>query len=97
MTLPFTLDYRWTESWSLSTSILHFGKQFIDPENSRSLKAWTRFDAGLRFSLRMAERPVTLQARVENIGNQRYWASAAGGQLVLGSPEIWKLALRTEI
>jgi iron complex outermembrane receptor protein len=97
LTLPLTLDYQWNESWNVSGSLYHFGKQSVDAANTRELKPWTRVDAGLRYAMRVSDRPLFVQALVENIGQQRYWASAAGGQLVLGPPEIWKLALRTEI
>lgn len=97
LTLPLTLDYQWNENWNVSGSLYHFGKQSVDAANTRELKPWTRADAGLKYSMRVRERPFFVQALVENIGQQRYWASAAGGQLILGPPEIWKLALRTEI
>jgi iron complex outermembrane receptor protein len=97
LTLPLTLDYQWNENWNVSGSLYHFGKQSVDAVNTRELKPWTRVDAGLKYATRVRERPFFVQALVENIGQQRYWASAAGGQLVLGPPEIWKLALRTEI
>lgn len=97
LTLPVTLDYQWNENWNLSASLYHFGKQAVDAANTRELKSWTRVSAGVKYSMRVRERPFFVQALVENIGQQRTWASAAGGQLVLGPPEIWKLALRTEI
>ncbi|WP_176736776.1 TonB-dependent receptor [Oligoflexus tunisiensis] len=94
ITLPLTVAWKWNTRLGLSTSLYHFGRQYVDASNSRRLKPWTRFDAGLSLAVFIAERPLTVNVQVENIGNQRYWASAAGGQLALGSPEIWKLALR---
>jgi iron complex outermembrane receptor protein len=97
ITVPLTLSYQWTDALSLNASIQHFGKQAVDAENTRELPSWTRVDAGFRYAFLFTERRMSLQTRVENIGNQRYWASAAGGQLTLGSPEIWKLALRMDL
>lgn len=97
LTLPLTLDYQWNDNWNVSGSLYHFGKQSVDAANTRELKPWTRVDAGLKYSMRVGERPLFVQALVKNIGQPRTWVSAAGGQLVLGPPEIWKLALQTGI
>ena len=96
-TLPLHADYQITPSLSANLGIYHFDRQYVDPANTQRLKEWTRYDAGLSHRLTLDSYKLSLSAYVENIGNQRYWASAAAGQLVLGGPEIWKFALRAEI
>ena len=96
-TLPLYASYQIAPALGLSLGVNHFGKQYIDVENTRSLDPWTRWDAGLKHSTVISDHTLTIGVQVENIGNQAYWASASGGQLVLGSPEIWKLSVRTEL
>jgi iron complex outermembrane receptor protein len=52
---------------------------------------WTRLDLGARHTFTLAEnRTLTLRARVENIADENYWASAGGypgaGYLTVGAP-----------
>jgi iron complex outermembrane receptor protein len=81
----------------LSASLQHFSKQYVDIENERILSPWTRIDAGLRAETDFWQRPTVLQVSVENVAAQRYWASAAAGQLTLGAPQIWKLGIQTDL
>ncbi len=96
-TLPLLADYAFTSELSATIGVYHFDRQYVDPANTQRLKEWTRYDAGLSHRLPLEDYKVTLSAYIENIGNQRYWSSAAAGQLALGGPEIWKFAVRTEI
>jgi iron complex outermembrane receptor protein len=96
-TLPLFAEYSFSPSFSGSFGLYHFDRQYVDPANTQRLKEWTRYDAGLSHRLPFEDYRLSLSAYVENIGNQKYWSSAAGGQLALGGPEIWKFALRAEI
>ncbi|RYZ59291.1 MAG: TonB-dependent receptor [Proteobacteria bacterium] len=97
MTLPLLADYRLGAGFSANLGIYHFGKQYVDAQNTKSLDAWTRFDGGLQYELGVDKSKTTLSVNVENIGDKRYWASAAQGQLALGSPEIWRFSVRTDL
>ncbi len=95
--LPLNIAWRWSQWLEFSTSLQHFSKQYVDVENTRSLDPWTRIDVGLRAETELWQRTLMLQATVENASAQRYWASAAAGQLTVGAPQIWKIGLRTEM
>lgn len=75
---------------TLDGRIVHTGEQFVNAANTARLEGWTRVDIGARYTLEMAERPVTLRARLENLTNEAYWASTGGfpgaNYLILGNP-----------
>jgi iron complex outermembrane receptor protein len=97
MTLPLLADYNIGAGFSANLGIYHFGKQYVDAQNTKSLDAWTRFDGGVQYELGVDKSRTTLSVNVENIGDKRYWASAAQGQLALGAPEIWRFSVRTDL
>lgn len=96
-TLPLSADYEFTRNFVANASVYHFDRQYVDPANTQRLPEWTRYDAGISHRFPIDNYKLSVSAYVENIGNQRYWSSAAAGQLALGAPEIWKFALRAEL
>ena len=64
------------------------------------LDSWTRFDAGLRYVTQVADRPVTLRARVENLADEDQWVAVGGfpgaNYLTLGAPRTLRLSLSTD-
>ncbi|MFT5589841.1 MAG: iron complex outermembrane receptor protein [Bradyrhizobium sp.] len=64
--------------------------QYADGANTQELPSWTRVDVGARYVTLFGERALTLRARVDNLTDKNYWASAGGypgaGYLVLGAP-----------
>lgn len=80
---------------TLDGRVLHTGDQETNEANSINIDSWTRFDLGLRYRLPLAS-PVTLRARVENITDEAYWASAGGfpgaNYLILGNPRILSIS-----
>ena len=61
-----------------------------------SVPSWTRLDLGARYVTTVAEQMVTFRARVDNVTDRDYWASAGGypgaGYLVLGAPRTFMLS-----
>jgi iron complex outermembrane receptor protein len=51
---------------------------------------------GVSYATRIADRHVTLRARVDNLADRNYWASAGGypgsGYLVLAAPRTFVLS-----
>ncbi|WP_374600123.1 TonB-dependent receptor [Brevundimonas sp.] len=76
------------------------GEQQVNEANTVQLDSWTRFDAGLRYVTRIADRPVTLRARVENLADEDQWVAVGGfpgaNYLTLGAPRTLRLSLSTE-
>ncbi|SDS68678.1 iron complex outermembrane recepter protein [Halopseudomonas sabulinigri] len=71
--------------------MIYTSEQYIDAANTRDIPSWTRFDLGARYSMLINDaQELTLRARVENVANRDYWASAGGypgsGYLTVGAP-----------
>lgn len=82
---------------ALDVRAIHTGSQYADIDNQQKLPSWTRFDAGVRYSLLLdGDQQVTLRARVENLADKEYWATAGGypgdGSLVIGAPRTFILS-----
>ncbi|WP_084418467.1 TonB-dependent receptor [Henriciella litoralis] len=81
---------------TLDGRIVHTGEQFVNAANTVELDGWTRLDIGARYTLDVAERPVTLRARIENVTDEAYWASTGGypgaNYLILGNPRTLMLS-----
>ena len=75
---------------SLNARALYTSTQYADIGNTQKVPAWSRLDIGASWATRWMDRDVTLRARVDNITDKNYWASAGGypnyGYLVAGAP-----------
>jgi len=75
---------------SLNARALYTARQYADAVNLQQLPSWTRLDLGASYLTRLGERDLTLRARVDNVTDRAYWASAGGypgsGYLVMGAP-----------
>jgi len=78
------------EGLSLNGRVTQTASQFADKDNTQTVPAWTRLDIGARYLLAIGEHPLTLRARLDNVADRNYWASAGGypgaGYLTLGAP-----------
>ena len=54
----------------------HTGRQWVDSANTLKIPSWTVFGLGARYVLASGDRPVTFRLTVDNVANERYWASA---------------------
>ena len=75
---------------TLTGRVMQTGKQAFNVTNTIILPEWTRFDLGARYVLDAGGAPVTLRFNVDNVANERYWASSLGGYLVQGMPRTFK-------
>lgn len=75
---------------NLNARALYTSSQYADGANRQELPSWTRVDIGASYVAIIADRKVTFRARIDNVADKSYWASAGGypgsGYLVLGSP-----------
>jgi iron complex outermembrane recepter protein len=78
---------------SLDARVVRTASQFADAANTQTVPTWTRVDIGARYTFEVASRAVALRARVDNLANRNYWASAGGfpgaGYLTLSSPRTF--------
>ena len=82
---------------ALDARAIHTGSQYAAIDNQQKVPSWTRFDAGVRYSLLLdGDQQVTLRARVENLADKKYWATAGGypgdGSLIVGAPRTFILS-----
>ncbi len=75
---------------SLNARVLYTSKQYANDANTQQLPSWSRLDVGANYLVRVMDRDVTLRARIDNVTDKNYWASAGGypgyGYLVQGGP-----------
>lgn len=75
---------------ALNARVIHTGGQYVNADNTLSIPAWTRLDLGVRYVTRLDKQAVTFRARLDNVTDRAYWASAGGypgsTYLVQGAP-----------
>jgi len=79
--------------------LVQTGRQRVDAANTLSIPTWTRVDLGARYVAAVADRPVTFRVAVDNVANERYWASAfdAFSQTLLqGTPRTYKASVSVD-
>lgn len=81
------------EGLTLTSGAIHTGRQYVNQANTQQLDAWTRFDVGARYATRLAQRPTTLRATVQNVFDREYWSGVASyGAFSQGSPRTLLLS-----
>ena len=84
------LDVPGVHGLNLNARVVYTSSQYADGANTQELPSWKRLDIGASYATRIADRSVTLRARIDNVADKSYWASAGGypgsGYLVLGAP-----------
>ena len=84
------------EGLTLTGRVVYTGEQPVDPENTLTLDDWWRLDLGARYVLLAGDKPVTLRVGVDNVTNERYWASAFDAfenALLQGNPRTFKASV----
>ena len=84
---------------TLTGRMMHTGEQWIDTANTLELPDWTVFDLGARYVLAAGDVPVTLRLTVDNVANERYWASAYDAfspALLQGQPRTVKASISAD-
>ncbi|MGJ7511057.1 TonB-dependent receptor [Variovorax sp. GT1P44] len=81
---------------AVNARFIYTSKQYADAANTQQLPDWNRFDIGARYLMDIGSgRLLTLRARVDNLFNKSYWASAGGypgsNYLVMGAPRTFVL------
>ena len=84
---------------TLTARAVHTGPQWVDAANTLKLDDWTRFDLGARYVFAAGLTPVTLRVSVDNVANERYWASAFdafSAALLQGTPRTFKASISAD-
>jgi iron complex outermembrane receptor protein len=93
-------DVPGVRGFSVSARALHTSSQAVNAANTQQLPAWNRLDLSARYDFKVVDHSVVLRARVDNLTDKNYWASAGGssgaGYLVLGAPRTFSISASTE-
>ena len=84
---------------TLTARAVHTGEQWVNSANTLQIDDWTRFDVGGRYVLAVGDTPVTLRLTIDNVTNERYWASAFdvfSTALLQGQPRTVKASLSAD-
>jgi iron complex outermembrane recepter protein len=78
---------------TLTARVIRTASTYADAANTQRLPSWTRLDLGARYLMEVGEQLLTLRARLDNVADRDYWASAGGypgsGYLVQGAPRTF--------
>lgn len=76
---------------TLTGAVIYTSEQYVNETNTLKLPAWTRVDIGARYVVNSPwnGKPIVLRAKVENLLNEAYWASAYSGVITLGAPRTY--------
>ena len=92
-------DLPFVPGLTLTGRATHTGEQFVDVANTLEIEDWTVIDLGARYVFTAGDVPVTLRLTVDNIGNDRYWASAFdtfATALLQGQPRTVKTSISAD-
>jgi iron complex outermembrane receptor protein len=64
--------------------------------NQAEVAGYTTLSLGTRYTTRWLERPLTLQANIDNATDLDYWSSAGNGLLGAGLPRTLRVAARLD-
>lgn len=91
-------DLPWLKGLTLTGTLVHTGKQYINAANTQSLPEWTRVDIGARYSTEIAGRKTVFRAAVQNVTAEKYWSSVASfGTFYLGAPRTYRLSMSVDL
>ncbi|WBH15873.1 TonB-dependent receptor [Sphingomonas radiodurans] len=86
-------DVRSLPGLTLTGRMLYTSRQYVDPDESRTIPGWTRYDVGVRYTAIVAGKPLAFRATVENVTDHNYWSSSIGSTLALGAPRTVLLSV----
>jgi iron complex outermembrane receptor protein len=85
---------------NLNARTVYTSKQYADGANTQQLPSWTRLDIGASYATHILDRNVTFRARIDNVTDKAYWASAGGypgsNYLILGAPRTASVSATIE-
>lgn len=86
-------DVRALPGLTLTGRMIYTSRQYVDPDESRTIPGWTRYDVGVRYTANVSGKPLTFRATVENVTDHDYWSSSIGSSLALGAPRTVLLSV----
>lgn len=59
---------------TVSSSLVHTAKQYMNTNNTLSIPDWTTVDLGAKYTTEIAGKPLTFRASAQNIFDNEYWS-----------------------
>jgi iron complex outermembrane receptor protein len=77
---------------SLNGGLIHTGDRALDQNNASLVPAYTRWDAGVRYAMRLAGVSTVWRLQVQNLTDRRYWENVNYGGVLAGAPRTVRLS-----
>lgn len=78
---------------TLTGSVLHSGKQYVDQANTQQIPSWTTLDLGVRYRTGIAGKTVTMRANLLNALDNDYWVGVSRwSTLAVGEPRTVRVS-----
>ena len=93
-------DLPFVPGLTLTGRLVHTGSQAVNAANTLRIGDWTRFDLGARYVIALGDAPLTLRFGIDNVANERYWASAFetfGTSLLQGQPRTFRFSASLDL
>lgn len=86
---------------ALDTRFVQTGASYYDSANALRVPGWARIDLGARYRMDVSGHELTLRARIDNVTDKDYYASAGGftglGYLVVGAPRSFVFSIAVDL
>nr|WP_217345005.1 TonB-dependent siderophore receptor [Noviherbaspirillum sp. L7-7A]MBV0879215.1 TonB-dependent siderophore receptor [Noviherbaspirillum sp. L7-7A] len=79
---------------AVSGGLFYVGSRPVNNENQASIGGYATLSLGARYSTRIAGKPTTFQAVLDNATDRNYWSTAGNGYIGVGAPRTLKLLAR---
>ena len=93
-------DLPFVPGLTLTGRVVHTGSQAVNAANTLRIGDWTRFDLGARYVIALGDAPLTLRVGIDNVTNERYWASTFetfGTSLLQGQPRTFRFSASLDL
>jgi len=82
---------------ALNGGAYYVGERAVNNLNQAWLPGYTTLSVGARYRTRLNQRNVTLQANIDNLTDESYWATAGNGLLGTGAPRTLRVAAKIDL
>jgi len=93
LTASAWLKYSMTENVALNVGAFYEGERYGDAKNSFVKAGYTRFDAGVSYTVPVAGNYLSMRLNVENLFDKGYLAGGENGEINVGKPRTLKFGI----
>ena len=94
LTSSLNLEYSLFDMAVINFGTQYVGKQYLNNQNSLSLKSYFIMNSGINYKVTMFKVPTTINLNIDNITNKKYWAGVFNSNYaIIGADRNYKLGL----